>query len=63
MRRSEAVVITKALNDIEDFEIFMEQIEMVYQNTDGDFSDFYKNKMMPMMKQELERREAILENM
>lgn len=63
MRRSEAVAITKALNDIEDFEIFMEQIEMIYQDTDGDFDDFYKNKMMPMMKQELERREAILENM
>ena len=63
MRRSEAAAIARALNDIEDFEILMEQIEMAYHNTEGNFDDFYENKLKPVMKQELERREAILENM
>jgi hypothetical protein len=63
MRRSEAVLVAKALSDVEDFEILIEQIEATFNNVEGDFDDFRINKMMPMLKKELERRESILENM
>jgi hypothetical protein len=51
------------LNDIEDFEIFMEQVEHVFHETEGNLSGFYYDELLPLMKKELRRRESVLEDM
>ena len=61
MTRTQALQATQALNDIEDFELFMDQVEAAYQSVEGNLSDFFNNSLMPIMKAELTRREAILE--
>lgn len=61
MTRTQALQATQALNDIEDFELFMSQIEAAYQSVEGNLSDFFNNSLVPIMKAELARREAILE--
>jgi hypothetical protein len=64
MKRDKAAEITRALNDIEDFEIFMEQIEHVFHHeVEGNFSGFYYDELLPLMKKELRRRETVLEDM
>ena len=63
MTRDNAATITRALNDIEDFEIFMEQVEHVFQETEGNLSGFYYDELLPLMKKELRRRESVLEGM
>lgn len=60
MTREQACTITRALNDIEDFEIFMDQMEMAYQNTEGNISEFFETKIRPLMNAELARRESAL---
>lgn len=62
MTREKAVHITKALNDIEDFEILQEQILKVFYTIEGDFDDF-NAQLSLLMTQELERRKQVLENM
>lgn len=61
MTRTQALQATQALNDIEDFELFMDQVEAAYQSVEGNLSDFFNNSLVPIMKAELARREAILE--
>lgn len=63
MTREYAAKVTKALNDIEDFEILFEEIETVVQHTEGDFGDFYQDQLIPLLENELARRKAILEDM
>ena len=63
MTRERAAKIAKALNDIEDFEMLFDEIEAAVQNTEGDFSDFYENQLIPMLQAELARRKAVLEEM
>jgi hypothetical protein len=63
MTVKQAVKVSKALNDIEDFEMFMDAVQVAYYNTEGDLSDFFNQKMLPMMEEELARRKAILEDM
>ena len=63
MTRDNAAVITRALNDIEDFEIFMEQVEHVFHETEGNLSGFYYDELLPLMNKELRRRESILEGL
>ena len=62
MTREKAVHITKALNDIEDFEILQEEILKVCNTTEGDFDEF-NTQLSLLMTQELERRKQVLENM
>ena len=63
MTREYAAKVTKALNDIEDFEILFEEIETAVQHTEGDFGDFYQDQLIPLLENELARRKAILEDM
>ena len=64
MTRDKAYEVASVLEDIHDFEIFMEQIEHVFQHeVEGDFSGFYYDELLPLMKKELRRREAVLEEM
>ena len=63
MTRECAAKVTKALNDIEDFELFMDQIELAVNNFEGDVQTFFEEQMLPTMKFELARRKQILEEM
>ncbi len=63
MTREQAVAVTKALNDIEDFELFIEQIEIAYDNSDGNLSEFFQGVLMPVLEKELNRRKEILTTM
>lgn len=63
MTREKAVAVTKALNRIEDFEMFMESVEQLYYDMEGDFAGFFEDELMPLMKAELANRKAILEQM
>ena len=63
MTREHAIKITKALTNIEDFEILFDEIEVAVQNTIGDFSGFYENQLIPMLQAELDRRKTVLEEM
>ena len=63
MTRVQAAAVTKALNDIEDFELFMDQIELTVNNFEGDVQTFFEEQMLPTMKFELARRKQILEEM
>lgn len=60
MTREQAAAVTKALNDVEDFEMFMDQIQVAYYNTEGDLSEFFETKMLPLMNVELARRKSVL---
>lgn len=60
MTREQAVAVTKALNDVEDFEIFMDQVQSAYYNTEGDLGEFFETKMLPLMNAELARRKSAL---
>lgn len=60
MTREQAAAVTKALNDVEDFEMFMDQIQVAYYNTEGDLSEFFETKMLPLMNAELARRKSAL---
>lgn len=63
MTKEKAAKVSKALNDINDFEVFMDEVENLYMSIEGDFSDFFENELMPLMRAELANREAILNNM
>ena len=63
MTKEYAAKVAKALNDINDFEILFDEIEVTIRNIEGDFSDFYENQLIPMMKAELNRRETVLKEM
>ena len=63
MTREYAAKVTKALNDIGDFEILFDGIEDVIQHTEGDFNDFYQNQLIPLLQGELNRRKKVLEEM
>ena len=63
MTREYAAKVTKALNDIEDFEMLFDEIETTIQHTEGDFNDFYQNQLIPLLQSELNRRKKVLEEM
>ena len=63
MTREYAANVTKALNDIEDFEMLFDEIETAIQHTEGDFGDFYQNQLIPLLQGELNRRKKVLEEM
>lgn len=63
MTREKAVAVTKALNSIEDFEMFMESVEQLYYDMEGDFTGFFEDELMPLMRAELANRKAVLEQM
>ena len=63
MKREKAVAVTKALNSIENFEMFMESVEQLYYDMEGDFAGFFEDELMHLMKAELANRKAVLEQM
>lgn len=63
MTREKAYEVTSVLGDIYDFELFMDEIEGVYNNTEGNFDEFYHNELFPLLKKEMDRRLKILEEL
>ena len=63
MTREKAYEVTSVLEDIHDFELFMDEIDSVYNNTEGNFDEFYHNELFPFLKKELDRRLKILEEL
>lgn len=63
MTREKAYEVTSALEDIHDFKLFMDEIDGVYNNTEGNFSEFYHNELFPLLKKETDRRLKILEEL
>lgn len=63
MTREKAYEVASALEDIHDFEIFMDEIDGVYNNTEGNFDEFYHNELFPLLKKEMDRRLRILEEL
>lgn len=63
MTREKAYEVTSVLEDIHDFELFMDEINGVYNNTEGNFDEFYHNELFPLLKKEMDRRPKILEEL
>ena len=63
MTREKVYEAIFALEDIHDFELFMNEIDGVYNNTEGNFDEFYHNELFPLLKKELDRRLKILEEL
>jgi hypothetical protein len=41
----------------------MDEIDGVYNNTEGNFDEFYHNELFPLLKKEMDRRLKILEEL
>ena len=63
MTREKAYEVSSVLQDIYDFELFMDEIDGVYNNTEGNFDEFYHNELFPLLKKEMDRRLKILEEL
>ena len=64
MERSKAIQVAKALESIESFEVFADEIENIVKNWDDCFvaSDFV-SQLFELMNTELNRRKEILEKL
>lgn len=63
MTKDKAYEVASALEDIHDFELFMDEIDGVYNNAEGNFDEFYHNELFPLLKKEMDRRLRILEEL
>ena len=63
MTKDKAYEVASALEGIHDFEIFMDEIDGVYNNTEGNFDEFYHSELFPLLKKEMDRRLKILEEL
>ena len=63
MTRDKAYEVSSALEDIYDFELFMDEIAGVYNNTEGNFDEFYHNELLPLLEKEMKRRLEVLEEL
>lgn len=63
MTREKAYEVTSVLEDIHDFELFMDEIDGVYNNTEGNFDEFYHNELFPLLEKEMRRRLEVLEEL
>lgn len=63
MTREKAYEITSALEDIHDFELFMDKISGIYENTAGNFDEFFHGELLPLLEKEMGRRLKVLEEL
>ena len=63
MTKEKAYKVAAALTDIDDFELFMDEINGVFNNTEGNFEEFYHNELFPLLEKELARRMEVLEEL
>ena len=64
MERSKAVQVAKALESIESFEVFADEIENIVKNWDDCFvTSNFVSQLFALMDAELNRRKEILEKL
>ena len=63
MTRDKAYEVSSALEDIHDFEIFMDEVVGVYDNVEGNFDEFFHGKLLPLLQKEMNRRLKVLEEL
>ena len=63
MTRDKACEVAHALEDIYDFELFMDEIDGLYNNIEGNFDEFYHNELFPLLEKEMNRRLKVLEEL
>jgi hypothetical protein len=63
MTRDKAYEVSSALEDIHDFEIFMDEVVGVYDNTEGNFDEFFHGELLPLLEKEMNRRLKVLEEL
>ena len=63
MTREKAHEVASALEDIHDFELFVDGIDSVYNNIEGNFDEFYHKELFPLLKKEMDRSLKILEEL
>ena len=65
MTREDAAKVAKALDNIEQFECFFDEIETTIQHSEfyGSIVDFCESVIIPAMQVELARRKKVLEEM
>ena len=63
MTMTKAAEVARALTDIDDMELFIDQVVLAYDKTEGNLYDFFHGTLMPVLDAELERRKAVLEAM
>lgn len=63
MTRDKAYEVSSALEDIYDFELFMDEIDGVFNNIEGNFEEFYHNELFPLLEKEMRRRLEVLEEL
>ena len=64
MTRDLAIKATQALNEIEGFEVFMERIEgVIDDSSDYCYLEDFRDSLMKFLEVELERRKSVLENL
>ena len=63
MTKEKAYKVFAALTDIDDFEIFMDEIDGVYDHVEGNFEEFYRNELFPLLEKEMKRRLKVLEEL
>lgn len=67
MTRERAYEVASALEDIHDFERFMDEIVCVYDNIEGNLDEFFHNELLPLAAERNEPpsgsfRRAVKEN-
>lgn len=63
MTRERAYEVTSALEDIHDFERFMDEIVCVYDNIEGNLDEFFHGELLPLLQKEMARRMRVLEEL
>ncbi len=65
MTREDATKVMRALEDIENFEFFCEEIDATFMRSEVHVSvlDFYQREISPALNRELARRKKVLEEM
>ena len=63
MTRDKAYEVADALEDIHDFELFMDEIVGVYDNSEGNLDEFFHGELLPLLQKEMNRRLEVLEEL
>ena len=63
MTRDKAYEVSSALEDVHDFEIFMDEVVGIYDNAEGNFDEFFHGELLPLLEKEMNRRLKVLEEL
>lgn len=63
MTRETAMAAVRAIEDIDDFEILYDEIDFACKQSEGNFTEFFKNKLYPLLNAERGRLQKVLDDM